>query len=156
MACEYKVYKVAVSRKEMKKWETEVDALPARKQKSWKGFLGDKWGVRTIVRFRDGAFYNFISEEKVCNVLHEARSRGEKWVVPNDRWVRIMAFEDGLEESETVLAYNANAARLVDTAGTADFDETFRDIVDSNHTGNHTSRNHPISVLTAAGQPVRG
>ena len=151
MALQKKEYRVAVSRNEIEAWKLKVEALPARKQKSWKGSLVDKWGVRSTVRFRDGAFFNLVSEKKAADLRKEASERGMEYIVPDDLWVRILTIEDNLGKP-----LHAAAARLMDTVGTVDYDGTFFDIVDSTHTGNHGPRNHSIAVPTRAGEPVRG
>ena len=65
--------------------------------------------------------------------------------------MRVVAIEDNLGKP-----LNAAGERLLNAVGTTEYDGTFFDIVASNHTGNHEPRNHPISVPTKAGEPVRG
>jgi hypothetical protein len=39
-------------------WEAEIKSLKPKKRKNWKGYIVDKWGVRTGVFYKDGEFWD--------------------------------------------------------------------------------------------------
>ena len=123
-------------------WRQEVNALPMRKRGKWKGWLEDKHGQRTRVRYvpDTGHFENFYPS----HVVHQCPTQ----------WVRIWSTSevragDGHPTSRLGEAMYANddGGRMMSVALLAERD--------ANHTGNHY-RNHHVKVPTAPGEPVRG
>ena len=128
---------------------SEIDALPAKKRKHWKGRLFDKWNVAQRVRFvpegeriSESEYISYFKVYKQPN-----RDGGGQW------WPVV-------EESFHALAGDVRPLsgyghRLLRAAETYDMWETFDDIQEETHTGEHY-RNHFVKVPTEAGQPVRG
>ena len=129
---------VAVPDAIVDEWRQEVNALPMRKRGKWKGWLEDKHGQRTRVRYvpDTGHFENFYPSHVVQS---------------STQWMRIWSTAevraaDGHPTSHLgeVMYANDDGGRMALLAER-----------DANHTGNHY-RNHSIKVPTAPGEPVRG
>ena len=130
---------VAVPDAIVDEWRQEVNALPMRKRGKWKGWVTDKYGQRTRVRYvpDTGHFENFYPS----HVVHQCSTQ----------WMRIWSTSE-------VRAEDSHPTSRLGEAMYANDDAVRMALLaerDANHTGNHY-RNHNIKVPTAPGEPVRG
>ena len=129
----------------LEKWMTEINALPAKKRKNWKGHLYDHSKVRQQVRYIGEAKtamdipYNFAVYKQP-----NREGGGGWWPVVNATHSR------GTDIQQR--AISNNGGRMLESA---DMWATFHKIQTETHTGNH-KRDHYVQVPTAPGEPVRG
>ena len=135
----------------VEKWMTEIRALPAKKRKHWKGRLFDKWNVAQKVRYvpegEQIGESSYISYFKVYKQPNRGDSGGQWWPVVEESFHTLPDMK--------LRPVGAYGHRLLHAAETGDMWETFDDIQEETHTGEHY-RNHFVKVPTEAGQPVRG
>ena len=130
---------VAVPDAIVDEWRQEVNALPMRKRGKWKGWVTDKYGQRTRVRYvpDTGHFENFYPS----HVVHQCSTQ----------WMRIWSTSEVRAEDSHPTSRLGEAMHANDDGGIMALEAE----QDANHTGNHY-RNHHIKVPTAPGEPVRG
>ena len=141
----------------IERWKAEIAALPARKRKNWKGGTIDRFGARCVVVYDPQGievpgygrthFKQRMSEQKKSMYATE-----QEW-----RPVMLM----GWQQQEPAGGWNILHVRTgTDATMDGHTPETQHDMLKTekraNQTGNHETRNHPIRVPTAPGQPVRG
>ena len=114
----------------------EVGSLPKKRQRKWKRHNEKTDGSTSTIRFDGQEFYTQWLNQRV---LLKSQSMVAKLRMEHDAQPRCASFSE-IEDFQDNDVYHAEMDRKkVET-----------------HTGNHTARNHPISVRTGAGQPVRG
>ena len=127
------------------KWTSEINHLPKKKQKNWKGRLYDQCKVAQRVLYVGdrrtcmGVPYNFVVYKQPSH--HDG---GQWWPVVD------AAHTHGADIQRIPLS--CNGARMLDSD---DMWSTFSAIQQETHTGHHR-RNHYVNVPTAPGEPVRG
>ena len=114
----------------------EVLALPKKQQRKWKRQNEKTDGSTSTIRFDGQEFYTQWLNQRV---LLKSQSMVAKLRMEHDAQPRCASFSE-IENFQDNDVYHAEMDRKqVET-----------------HTGNHTSRNHQISVPTRSGEPVRG
>ena len=133
---------VVVADEEYNEWLQAVKALKPRKQKHWQGWLRNKRGERSRVRFNveTGEFEN-------NSPAHEAR----QYKKLSATWVQVIPMSRVREDKYYPISAVGHAFGVGDEAGV----EALMAETQAIYTGNH-HRNHSIKVPTAPGEPVRG
>jgi hypothetical protein len=125
-------------------WMAEVRALKPNKRKNWKDTLINQRGEGTRVRYNEasGHFENYTPAHE--NTMMKKYTPWVRVVPSSTKW------GDGTRVTPIT---RVGAAMLVsDEVGQA----VFQVELQNNHTGHHHSRNHPVQVPTAPGEPCRG
>ena len=128
-------------------WKEELLAMPDKKRKNWKGFLQDKQGVRSKVRYAGVKYFgddpNLPYEFE--NWQPGNRHGGSAWWPVLDMSV----WEDYPDEIKPTSRVGARILRGEDVERAMD------DAQQENATGNHHRNPKPVKVPTKAGEPVR-
>ena len=140
-------------------YEAQVAALKPKERKKWKGRTQDAFGQFTIVRYNEAGIdipgKNYVShfENKMSAQKKGKLQTDQEWrpLVPIG-----LPVVDLPEGTNQIIEMRRGNDELLDNMSTLSQHLAFQAEVQRNTTGNHTSRNHQISVPTVAGQPVRG
>ena len=151
------------------KWKAEIDALPARKKGKWSALAKNQQGEFRRYRYHKGYF------ELKLNSAAKKEFGLTEW--PTDGWAPVIPLRgrptyEQLERSYGAVHATTYIENLHETVahgrieGMTDEEAVTAEglivqqlimiqSIGETHTGHH-HRNTPISVPTAAGQPVRG
>ena len=158
----------------MAMWTAEVKTLKPAKQHKWKGTMTNQTGVRSQVRyFPEGVANELGAEAYFAHKLSEERQAKRYtdlvWIPVLSSTQRAAILQERSKVKDAVFMVIPEGARghmqaelpsnVICPEGTVmggDLRDTVEESIAANHTGKHTSRNHPVSVPTAPGQPVRG
>ena len=156
-------------------WLSEIRALKPSKRPKWKGIMHNQKGCASVVRYvPDGLslggqttyFAQKLDQERQAKrntseawipvFSFTARTAMHKEISASGRHVCVCTPEGArhILEHDPMIKYRGEGTFVARDQGEmcAQVDEQIR----TNATGNHTTRNHRISVPTAPGQPVRG
>ena len=159
----------------VEQWQAEIDALKAGKRLKWKGVMQNQTGARSVVRY-DPAGVNFMGVK--THFVHKlSEERKAKRSTESD-WLPVLSFSakaamlNAIQLKNVVMSAPGGARSVISegmrpdrtyhTGGDAiqgdpaTVRELIQEQINTNATGKHSARNHPIHVPTAAGQPVRG
>ena len=125
-------------------WVLQLQALPRRKQATWKGRLLDERGVASRLR------YNPVGDWQLPQ-----GSFFEEYNTHLGQWLPVYAYEDlrNSFESFTLASPFAECTDRVMQEGDLD---KLRELFTTHTSGRPRRRNHFVAVPTAAGEPTRG
>jgi len=80
MAFEKTCVSIAIDDEQYKEIMTKVMKMKPRKRKNFKGFLTDKWGVKSRLIYRKNALWNYcLISQKFCIVTTTSNVKNEFW-----------------------------------------------------------------------------
>ena len=140
------------------KLELEVASLTPKQRRKWKTTIIDNFGQRTSVRYNEAGIpipgYNFTShfENKLNGQKQGKLQTNQEWraIKPMD-----LPLADIPDDVQAILMRRGNDVALDGLPSSSQSMMLNAERV-ANYTGNHEPRNHPISVPTKAGEPVKG
>ena len=159
----------------VEQWQAEIDALKAGKRLKWKGVMQNQTGARSVVRY-DPAGVNFMGVK--AHFVHKLSEERKGKRDTEIDWLPVLSFSakaamTNAWNQKDVVTFAPSGARPMIPEGIrsdctyhtggeaiqgdpATVRELIQEQINTNATGKHSARNHPIHVPTAAGQPVRG
>ena len=127
-------------------WMAEVRALKPNKRKNWKATLINQRGEGTRVRYNEASGHLDNYSPAHANSMMKKYTPWVRVGPSSPEWCTTQC-------TRVIPITRVGAAYMVsDEVGQM----TFQEELQSNHTGHHQPRNHPVQVPTAPGEPCRG
>jgi len=159
-------YGISIDDEEYEDLMAQVMKLKPRKRKNFKGFLTDKWGVKTRLIYRKNALWNYcLFTKKFCIVEPFSTTRNDAWkdskikkLYPNcDGFIDAVAKhhtdKEFMELFESVVEETTRKNKLTEIGAMLYFgfrDETIENALqkhkDQTHTGNADGRARKVKV----------